>query len=153
MGIKGQIADALELKIKDVTIANGYTVDVKSVSSEVIKLNIADYKDSELPAVQIIDAASVFKHENSRSFTTWTLGLELCMRSTLLLGEVNQRSLWDFAENVRRAIMKQPNLGIPFVLHTKLLSEITDLHLQQPNYTAIITIEVLFYEPVTRDGC
>jgi len=153
MGFKQEITDALELKIKNVTQANGYSLDVQTVTSEVVKLNLGDYKDSELPAVQIIDASSVFKHEMSRSKTTWTLALELCLRSSLALGEVNQRTLWDFSEDVRRAVMKTPNLGLSYVQHVHLIAEITDLHLQQPNYTAIITIEVHFYEPVTRDGC
>ena len=153
MGFKEEIADALELAIKQVTIANGYSLDVQTVTSEVIKLNLADYKDSELPAAQIIVGSQVFKHKMSRSKSTWTMGLELCLRSTQVLGEVNQRTLWNFCENVRRAVMKTPNLGLNYVQHVRLTAEVTDLHLQQPNYTAIISIEVLFYEPIVRDNC
>lgn len=153
MGFKEEIADALEAAIATVTIANGYSIDIATVSSEVIKLNLSDYKDSELPAVQIIDGSQVFKHENTRSKSTWTMALELCLRSTLALGEVNQRTLWNFSEDVRRAVMKKPNLGLNYLQHVKLTAEVTDLHLQQPNYTAIISIEVLFYEPIVRDNC
>jgi hypothetical protein len=153
VGLKSQMAQALKARINLVTIANGYTVDVKTVAFDKIKLNIQDYADYQLPAVQIIDLSKIFEQQMSRSKSTWTLAIELCMRTTEVLGVVDQESMWDFQENVVRAIMAEPQLGLSFVIQCRPIDEVTDLHLQEPNYTAIIGLEILYYQPVTRDNC
>jgi len=153
VGFKSQIAQALKTRIELVTIANGYTLDVATVAYDKVRLNISDYANSELPAVQILDQEKKFKHEMSRSKSEWKFVLELCLRTTPSMGVVDQETLWDFEEDVVRSIMKVPNLGLPFLQHVKVIDSITDLHLQQPNYVAIIGIEILYYEPITRDNC
>lgn len=152
-GFKSQIAEALKARIALVSIANGYTQDVKSITFDKVKLNIADYGDYELPAVQLIDLSKTFEHQMARSKSTWFVTVEMCMRTTETIGTVDQQSLWDFQEDVMRAIMGDPKLGLSFVIHTRLIDEVTDLHLQQPNYIANIGLEILYYEPITRDNC
>lgn len=153
MGWREQIGDALVAQISNVTVANFYSIDVKTVAFDDVKINIQDYKDYELPAVQIIDAYDRYNHEMSRSKTQWFLAVELCLRTTELIGEVSQKTLWNLKEDVVRAIMATPKLGLPWVIHCKLVDGMTDLHLQAPNYTATIGLEILFYEPITRDVC
>jgi hypothetical protein len=153
MGWREQIGDALVAQISNVTVANLYSIDVKTVTFDKVKINIADYNDHELPAVQIIDAYGRYNHEMSRSKTQWFLAVELCLRTTEAIGEVSQKTLWNFLEDVVRSIMITPKLGLPWVVHCKLVDGMTDLHLQAPNYTATIGLEILFYEPITRDAC
>jgi len=152
-GFKSQIAQKLIEKIGNVTIANGYSQDVKTVAFDKVKVNISDYADFELPAVQLIDQSKKYNHEFSRSKSEWRIALELCMRTTSTLGVVDQQTLWDLEEDIVRAIMEVPNLGLNFLQHVTLTDEITDLHLQEPNYIAIIGLEILYYEPITRDNC
>lgn len=153
VGYKSQIAQKLVERIELVTIANGYTQDIKTVSFDKIKLNIADYNDTDLPAVQIIDQSKVFKHVRSTSESSWFVVIELCMRSTQELGVVDQQNMWDLQEDVMRSIMADPTLGLSFMFHVKLIDSVTDLHLQEPNYTATIGLEILYKEPITSDNC
>lgn len=152
-GWKSQIATKLVERIELVTTANGYTQDVKTVAFDKVKLNIGDYDDWEIPAVQLIDLSKLFNHEMSRSRSSWFVAVEICLRSTQVIGEVDQQALWDLQEDVMRSIMATPKLGLTFVTHVKLIDEVTDLHLQEPNYTATIGLEILYYEPITRDNC
>ena len=152
-GFKSQIASALVSRIQLVTVANGFTQDVATVAFDKVKVAISDYKDYELPAVQVIDLAKNFVHEHSRSKSSWFVAVEIILRTTDTLGVVDQQSLWDLQEDVMRSIMAEPKLGLAFVIHTKLLDEVTDLHLQEPHYIATIGLEILYYEPITRDNC
>ena len=153
MGWRSQIGDALVLAIGQVTTANGYTQTLRTVEFDKIKVKISDFKDFELPAVQIYDTLGEFNHQMSRSKTSWFLTVEIVLRSTELLGTVSQRTLWDLSEDVVRAIMVKANLGLGWVQHCKMIDSMTDLHLQVPNYTATIGLEIMFYEPMTRDVC
>lgn len=148
MGYKSQIADALKAAILTVTEANGYTQTIRTVEFDKVRLNISDYQDYELPAVQIIDLSKLFNHEQSRSRSSWFLALEICLRTTETIGVVEQKTLWDLEEDIVRAVMKYPKLGLNFLQHVTLVDELTDLHLQAPNYTATIGLEIKFYEPI-----
>ena len=152
-GFKSQIAQKLVEAIETVSIANGYSQNVQTVAFDKVKLNISDYSDYQLPAVQVIDQSKLFEHQMSRSRSKWFVAVEICLRDTEAVGDVDQQSLWDLQEDVMRSIMKDPKLGLSFVQHVKLVDEITDLHLQTPNYIAIIGLEIMYYEPITRDTC
>lgn len=152
-GYKSQIAAKLKTAIESVTVANGYSKTVKTVSFDRVKINIAEYQDFELPAVQIIDLSSTINHERSRSLTSWFLVVEICMRTTTGLGIIDQKALWDLQEDIVRAIMAKPKLDLNFVVHAKIIDEVTDLHLSDPNYIANIGIEIMYYEPITSTSC
>lgn len=152
-GYKTQIAAKIKQALQQVTVANGYSQDLKTITFDQIRLNISDYNDYEIPAVQIIDLSSNVNHEMTRSKTSWFLTLELCLRSTLNVGIVNQESLWDLQEDVIRAIMVNPKLGLNFIVSVNIIDSLTDLHLEQPNYIANIGLEVMYYEPITRLNC
>lgn len=151
-GPKSQIAAALKAAIEGVTVANGYSRNVGVVRFDKVKLNISDYQDYELPAVQLIDLSANISHEMSRSKTSWFLTVEICMRSTVD-GIVEQDDLWDFQEEVIRAIMVNPKLGLNFVVNCTIVDNVTDLHLNEPNYIGGIGLEIVYYEPITRNDC
>lgn len=153
MGYKSQIADKLVERIALVTKANGYSQDIKTIKFDKVRLNISDYQDFELPAVQIIDLSKLYNHEMSRSRSVWYLAVEVCLRTTEQIGIVDQKSLWNLTEDIVNAIMSKPKLDLSFVIHTKLVDELTDLHLQEPNYIGTIGLEINYYEPITRPTC
>lgn len=153
MYYKSEIAQELVERIKLVTKANGYSQDIKTVSFDKIRLNIADFQDYELPAVQVIDLSKLFSHVQSRSKSSWVLAIQICMRTTEQIGVVDQKSMWDLQEDLIRAIFQNPNFGLSYVLHAKLIDEATDLHLQPPNYVGTIGLEILYHEPITRQDC
>jgi len=152
-GFKAQIADALKSRVEGVTIAGGYSHDIGVVSFDKVKINISDYQDFELPAVQIIDLSATVNHEMSRSRTQWFLAVEICMRTTEELGVVDQKELWDLEESVKRAIMEDPKLGLNYVTSVTLIDSVTDLHMLDPNYISTIGVQVEYYEPITRSAC
>ena len=158
MGLKADIATALVGKIENVTVANGYSQDVKTVVFDKVRLNINDYADYQIPAIQIIDISTIFKHEQSRSKTSWFLALEILLRTTQVIGTVDQKSLWTLEEDVKRAVFQDPKLGlgpnpdIP-IIAAFLVDAQTDLHSQEPNYIATLGLEIRYYEPITRDNC
>lgn len=153
MGRKAEIADKLVAAIKKVTKDNGYTQDVKKVSFDQVKVNIADYADYELPAVQIIDITKVFTHLRGRSQSRWVLGIEICMRSHSTSGTVDQQALWNLEEDIIHEIFKTPQLELSYVIQAKLLDGATDLHLHGPEYIAIIGLEIEYYEQITPGVC
>ena len=157
-GLKSTIADALVGKIQNVTVANSYSQDLKTVVFDKVRLNIADYQDYQLPAVQVIDLSTIFKHEMSRSLTSWFVVLEICMRTTETIGTVDQKALWDLEEDVKRAVFQDPKLGLGAnndvpIVHALLVDAQTDLHVLEPNYIATLGLEIKYYEPITRDNC
>ena len=149
MGKRQEIADKLKERIELVTTANGYTQDVKTVTYDDIRINIDEWKDWELPAVQIIDLAGIYNHEISRSRTIWNLGIECIMRSTAS-GQIGQTDLWNFMEDVTRSVMANPKLDLSYVQHVKLSDHQTDIHTVAPNHIGILGWQVWFYEPMTR---
>ena len=153
VGYKAQISQALQNRVELVSKANGYSQDIKTVTWEKVRLNIQDYEDRELPAVQIIGTLKNFNHEMSRSKSVWYPVLEVCLRTTQTIGIVDQGILFDLTEDVIRAVMAEPKLGLPWVVMTRLVDELSGLHLQEPNYIATIGLEVMYYEPITRDNC
>ena len=152
-GYKTQIASKIKQSLQQVTVANGYSQDLRTITFDQIRLNISDYNDYEIPAIQIIDLSSNVNHEMTRSKTSWFLTLEICLRSTLTLGVINQEKLWDLQEDIIRAIMIDPRLGLNFVVSVKIIDSLTDLHFEQPNYIANIGLEIEYYEPITRLNC
>ena len=150
---KRQIAEKLVERIQLVTKANGYSQDVVTVEFDKVKLNIQDYSDYELPAVQLVDLSKTYQHEMSRSKSTWFVAIEICMRTTEQIGEADQGALWTLQEDVMRSIMAQPQLGLSFVIHVRMIDEATDLHMIEPNYVGTIGLEILYYEPITRENC
>jgi len=156
MGLKSTIADALVGKIDNVTVANGFTQDLITVVFDKVRLNISDYKDSELPAVQVIDVNTIYQHSQGRAEVNWFVVLEICMRTTNKLGLIDQRSLWDLEEDVKRAVFADPKLGLGpsntvSIKHVKLVDAQTDLHLVAPNYIATIGLDIQYFEPLVSD--
>jgi hypothetical protein len=141
VSIEGDIMTALAARVATVP-------DIVSINTDRIKLATSDFRDFEIPAVQIWDIAQTPEHQRGRILVNWALSLEIIMKS-LETGEVNQAALWDLRRQVQQAIWLEPNLGIPGVVHLIYTGNITDLHLVEPFYIARIDFDVQFYDDLT----
>jgi hypothetical protein len=140
---------AIETDIMNAIVARVQTVaDVKTVNSDRIVLATSDFRDHELPAVQIWDVAQSMQHQRGRILVNWALSLELVMKS-LESGAVDQSTLWTLRRDIQLALWNEPNLGIPGVVHMIYTGNVTDLHLIEPYYVARIDFDVQFYDNLT----
>jgi hypothetical protein len=140
--MKSLISTALISRIQTVR-------SVRTISFDEIKLIISDFKDVEIPAVQIIDLNSQVTHEQSRIKWFWRLAVEIILKSTEW-DTVSQQDLWNLEYEVIRAIFAYPNLNVPGVIHCHLLGSATDLHLLKPYYFSRLDLQVEFYEAAVR---
>lgn len=123
--------------------------DYKWVSHETIKLLATDFQEFELPAAQVIDLGDDNIHERTRGKKTWNLTIEIVIGPKT--GYVpKQTDLWDLVEKTEQALFSDPKLGIPDVIHMRLLGSTTDLHILQPLYTARIDLQVDYYQSLVR---
>lgn len=123
---------------------------IKYVNFDRVKLLASDFNEYEMPAIQLIDVTLFNEHENLRGKKTWTIALELLMKSTHH-GEVNQEDLWNLEYEVLRKLWEKPNLGIKGVIQMNFLGSATDLHLLEPYYFSRLDFDVQFYESLVRD--
>ena len=142
--VRSLIAEALKTRIETVR-------ELRYVAYDRIRLRMADFGDTELPAVQIIDVSDTrVEQQGARAKRSWFLEVEVIMRSTENL-VINQQDLWNLCESVERAIMREPTLGVKGVLHCLVNDLRTDLHLDDPLYFGIIELEVQYFQNQVRD--
>jgi hypothetical protein len=115
-----------------------------------VRLYSSDFKDYELPAVQLWDRKQNIKHLASRKEVDWEITLELLMKTTTA-GVVTQTDLWDLHRLIELALFDEPNLGIPGVFHMIYQSSDTDLHSLDPMYVCRMNIAVRFNDSLTGD--
>lgn len=143
--MKSIISSALLEKLKAIK-------RVRYLSFDKIKLLQSDFKDHELPAIQIIDVSEAVIHEQNRTKNTWQLALEIVMRGNEN-ESVTQPDLWNMEYEVKRKIWADPTLGIQSkgMVHLRLLGTTTDLHLLEPFYFCRMDFEAIYYEHIVRD--
>lgn len=141
MSIESTIADAILAAVSTVTT-------VKTVNFDRVLLTTADFRDFELPAVQLWDIGQFIEHQRGRILVTWSISLELVMKSTTA-GAVVQKDLWELRRLIQLALWAQPNLGIPGVVHLVYTGNITDLHSIEPYYISRLDFDVKYYDDLT----
>lgn len=141
MSIESDIADAIVAVVTTVT-------EVKTINFDKIILATSDFRDHELPAVQLWDVFQSVEHQRGRILVSWSLSLELIMKS-LTTGSVVQKDLWELRRKIQLALWANPNLGIPGVVHMVYTGNITDLHTVEPYYISRLDFDVLYYDNLT----
>lgn len=142
MSLESDICD------KIVSIITNDVPEIKSVNFDKVKLSTSDFRDFELPAVQIWDISQSMQHQRGRILVTWSISLELTMKANE--GQTaSQKELWELRRKIQQALWNKPNLELPGVVHLVYNSNITDLHLVEPYYIARIDFDVLFYDNLT----
>jgi hypothetical protein len=141
LSIESDIADAIVAVVTTVT-------EVKTINFDKIILATSDFRDHELPAVQLWDVFQSVEHQRGRILVSWSLSLELIMKS-LTTGSVVQKDLWELRRKIQLALWANPNLGIPGVVHMVYTGNITDLHTVEPYYISRLDFDVLYYDNLT----
>lgn len=141
-----EIEEQVATKILDIIATD--VPEINYTSFEDIKVAIDDFREFELPAVQLWDVSQEITHERGYEKTLWTIVLELVMKSTST-NIVKQKDLWALRRKIGLALWDVPNLGIPGVIHLKYKNNLTDLHLLEPFYTARMEFEVIFRRQLT----
>jgi len=141
LSIESDIADAIVAVVTTVT-------EVKTINFDKIILATSDFRDHELPAVQLWDVFQSVEHQRGRILVSWSLSLELIMKS-LTTGSVVQKDIWELRRKIQLALWANPNLGIPGVVHMVYTGNITDLHTVEPYYISRLDFDVLYYDNLT----
>lgn len=141
--MKDKIAQEIVRRLEEIT-------SIKYVSFDKIRLLSDDFKDFEIPAIQLIDISETVTHEQVRARKSWLITLELLMRGNENLA-IFQRDLWNLQYEVERKLWHEPNLGIKGVIHLKYLGSRTDLHLMEPFYFSQMDFTVEYYENLVTD--
>lgn len=141
MSIESNIADAIVAVLSAMS-------QIKTVNFDKVILTTSDFRDHELPAVQLWDVAQTIEHQRGRILVNWALSLELIMKS-LTGGSVIQKDLWELRRTIQRALWANPNLGIPGVVHLVYTGNITDLHSVEPYYISRMDFDVQYYDDLT----
>ena len=148
---KVEIGEAIVKQLKTITTENGYSQTLKSVLFDKVKVNIADYKRHEIPAIQLIDLQKTYQGVFKRSDSIWSLAIELALKNTKgTVGTIDQKALWRLQQDITDCLMKKPKLGLSWVKQINLIDEVTDLHTTDDLYTGILGLNVSYSE-VLRD--
>jgi len=142
--IRSDIADALLNRIATVA-------DIKYKAFDEVRLLASDFSDHEIPAVQIFDLQEVTIHENRRARKTWRLVVEIIIGPNGISATPTQKDLWDMMQTIEQAIWAEPRLGLPQVIHARLITTSTDLHLMKPFYLGRLEMEIDYYQPLVGD--
>lgn len=121
--------------------------ELKYRSFDVVRLQASDFADYEIPAVQIIDLAELNTHEMKRGKKDWNLVIEVIVGPTEA-EVVTQQALWNLMQKIEETVWAVPNFGLTEVIHAKLLTTSTDLHLMAPFYLGRIEMSVMYYQPL-----
>lgn len=138
--VRSKIADAILARLDLVT-------ELKYKNFDAVRLQASDFADWELPAAQMIDLAELTTHEMRRARKEWNLVIEVIVGPTEEEA-VTQHSVWDLMQAIEEQIWAVPNLGLAEVVHCKLLTSSTDLHLMAPFYLGRLEMSVIYYQPL-----
>ena len=130
----------------------------KYVEFEKIRQKLGDFKPHEIPAVQFYDATQSLTKLQGRSDVIWIIVIEIIMKKTAT-DLVNQGLLLDRIDEIHKKIGENPQLGLTSLPVTEgsmkailPITYATDLHMEDPFYTANLTFEVTYYKPYS-DTC
>ena len=143
MGIKTDILEALELKLKELPWA-------KSVEWKRIRLMAGDFADHDVPAIQFYAGATNYTHFTGRLEASTEISIELVMMQTSA-SVVEPQDVMNYAEDIELKIGESPNLGIPGMVHLKYLSDEIDLHTIEPYYYVRLTFAAIYHKRFS--GC
>lgn len=122
----------------------------KIVDWEKIRILSSDFGEHEVPCVQFYALPTEYKPVTGRSEATMLLSVEVVLKSSAS-GVVDQRDLFDRMEDVILAFGSKANLGVPGVIHVRLVKDFIDAHTIQPHFVGILTFEVVYM--TTYTGC
>ena len=149
--IESQIFTSLKTILEELTWP-------KYVEFEKIRQKLGDFRTHEIPAIQFYDAANTLTQLQGRSDVLWTIVVEIIMKKTST-DLVDQGLLLDRMDEVHKKIGENPQLGLISLPEAEgsmksilPVSYATDLHMEDPFYTANMTYQVSYLKPYS-DFC
>lgn len=122
----------------------------KIVDWEKIRLLSSDFGEHEIPCVQFYQLPTEYRQQQGRVQATALISVEVVLKSSVD-GIVDQRDLFDRMDDILRGFGTKPNLGVPGVIHIRLIGDEVDAHTIQPHFVGIMTFEVVYL--TTYTGC
>ena len=122
----------------------------KVVDWEKIRIMSTDFGEHEIPCVQFYALPTDYRPQQGRNQATMLIQVEVVLKSSVE-GVVDQRDMFDRMEDVSLAFGQRPNLGVPGVIHVRLIKDFTDPHTIHPHFIGILTFEVVYM--TTYTGC
>jgi len=116
----------------------------KSVNWKKIRTSMDGVMQTDIPLIQFYQNGTSYTHEQGRLVATTQVVIECVLRSSTN-ALYDQGLLMDYVQDILEAIGKNPNLGVPGVIHARVLSDDQDLHLLDPYFYASINLEVIYH--------
>jgi hypothetical protein len=154
---KTLIANAIKSQLDNI-LDFGVPRKFAAIISDKIRLNITDFKDAEIPAVQIIDVSTLELPERARGHLSWQIVCQIVLKERKGFS-CDQEMMWLYEQMLKECIMNKPDLGLfganalPYsakMIHLVPTDRSSDLHTFGPYYVANVGFSVLYYEPLTR---
>lgn len=141
---RAQILDALKSQLTPLLTW------AKVIDWQKIRILSSDFSEHELPCVQFYHVRTDYEQQQGRVQARMTLNIEVCLKSTTA-GVVNQKDLFDRMDDILLAVGSNANLGIPGMIHARLLADETDTHSIEPHFIGILVFEFIYLTTFT--GC
>ena len=148
--MESDIFTNLKTRLEELTFLN-------LVEFENIRLQTTDFREHELPAIQMYDNGQSVRHEQGRVVKLWDIVLEMIMKSTST-DVVTQGTVLDRKHDVERKIGAYVQLDLGSapasqgtMSHIKYVSAITDLHLLQPLFLVTFNYQVEMRTPFVNE--
>jgi hypothetical protein len=146
MSIRSEILQALAARLRGITTAHGYSLDVQQVYADEVPLGM-DLAEHEVPAILLLDKECKVEHEFTDLNCEWIFELQL------IHGQVSDSVMLDFTRQVAKALYAdsptaENNNGLR-TLHNRvydlqLLGAFGDLNTIDGNRFAILELVVFF---------
>jgi len=125
----------------------------KYVEYEKIRPRLTEFHSHELPAIQFYDATQSLVQLQGRSDVTWVIVVEIVMKRSSS-DPVDQALLLDRMDEIHKKIGENPQLGLTSLPASEgsmksilPLTYATDLHMEDPFYTANMSFQVTYLKP------
>jgi len=121
---------------------------VKLVTWKKIRLSASEFRDHEIPLIQIYAPRQNHLHSQRRLETTMMIHVELVMKSTVA-GVIDVEDCMDRRQEIEQKIGENVQLRLvnSGMVHMKYVSSEDDFHTIQPFYVTRLDFEALYYKP------
>lgn len=121
---------------------------VKLVTWKKIRLSASEFRDQEIPLIQIYGPRQSHLHSQRRLETTMMVHVELVMKNKVT-GLVDVEECMDRRQEIEQKIGENVQLRLIHsgMVHVKYVLSEDDFHTIQPYYVTRLDFEVLYYKP------
>lgn len=138
MGVRSQIFDAFCAKLEAIPWVN-------TVAWDKVRIVASDIQAHEVPLIQVYALRGQSIHVGQKIQCNLQIFVELVLRQSDNQA-VDQKQLFDYLEDIEQAIGANPNLGVPGMVHVKLLGDEIDLHTIDPFFYGRIAFEAIYHK-------